>query len=215
MLTVASRLCTNRLGRQDLPAGARTVGTSGPPIDIVVVTGARKEKAKPRPAAAGSARERENHVLTDGRLAPKPRPSARGSASVDGTRRARFGVSRPGTNQSPSSHRESSWALVSFPTPLDRPVFHRLLGLGVLDRLLTQAWEVKANVELVEKLRGVCRGSRICGFVEVAVTPASRSTSALSTRREAIRRAVSLANPALPIRRPTRVRWRVDGTIRG
>jgi ribonuclease HI len=152
-------------GAQTYRAGARNLSApSGPPIDITVGEPApEKDKAKATTAAAPA---NAIHVWTDGGSAPNPGPSGAGIVIVDGDKTIEMSeFLGQGTNQI-AELTAILMGLTKLPTR-DRPVIvysDSAYSIG----LLTQAWKAKANVELVEKLRGVCREFKDLRFVKVA-----------------------------------------------
>ncbi|HEY3803829.1 MAG TPA: RNase H family protein [Kofleriaceae bacterium] len=152
-------------GAKTYRAGARNLSApSGEPIEIEVGEPApqkpdgKAETAKAPPDAI--------QVWTDGGAAPNPGPSGAGVVIVDGGKHTEISqFLGEGTNQTA----ELSAILIGL-TKLEsreRPVVvysDSAYSIG----LLTQAWKAKANVELVEKLRAVCREFRDLRFVKVA-----------------------------------------------
>ena len=148
-------------GAKTYRAGARNLSDpSGPPIELEV---GEPAPAKPKTAAPPADAV---HVWTDGGAAPNPGPSGAGVVIVDGDHLTEISeFLGHGTNQ------------IAELTAI-------LMGLEKLDNrdrtvivysdsaysigLLTQAWKAKANVELVEKLRSVCREFKDLRFVKVA-----------------------------------------------
>jgi ribonuclease HI len=153
-------------GAKTYRAGARNLSApSGPPIDIVVGEAA-PEKPKTKPAAAAAPPANAIHVWTDGGAAPNPGPSGAGIVIVDGNKTIELSeYLGQGTNQI-AELTAILMGLQKLPSR-DRPVIvysDSAYSIG----LLTQAWKAKANVELVEKLRGVCREFKDLRFVKVA-----------------------------------------------
>jgi ribonuclease HI len=150
-------------GAKTYRAGARNLSApSGAPIEIEVGAAA-PDKAK---AAVEAAPANAIHVWTDGGAAPNPGPSGAGVVIVDGEHRTE--ISRflgQGTNQIA----ELTAILLGLQKleTRDRPVIvysDSAYSIG----LLSQAWKAKANVELVEQLRAVCREFKDLRFVKVA-----------------------------------------------
>jgi ribonuclease HI len=151
-------------------AGARNLVAAGG--DVVEIEPGERAQAKDS-KGAGATRAAETtdaiHVWTDGACTGNPGPAGAGVVIVDGG--ARVEISEylgHGTNN------------IAELTAI-------LLGLGrvqTTDResravivysdsaysigLLTQGWKAKANQELVEELRGICRTFRDLRFVKVA-----------------------------------------------
>jgi ribonuclease HI len=144
-------------------AGARNLSApSGEPVDVEVGEPAEpktKPKAESIPADA-------IQVWTDGGAAPNPGPSGAGVVIVDAGKQTEISqFLGEGTNQTA----ELSAILIGLSklATRDRPVVvysDSAYSIG----LLTQSWKAKANVELVEKLRSVCREFRDLRFVKVA-----------------------------------------------
>jgi ribonuclease HI len=180
----AGALVTDRDGRVEIVynpkpgakvyrAGARNLSSpSGTPIEIAVGEAApeKSEPAKPRQGATGATPYRAPadaiHVWTDGGAAPNPGPSGAGVVIVDGEQTIELSeFLGPGTNQI-----AELTAILLGLTKLaakDRPVVvysDSAYSIG----LLSQGWKAKANVELVEKLRAVCREFKDLRFVKVA-----------------------------------------------
>ena len=182
----AGALVTDRDGRVEIVykaapgakvyrAGARNLTSpSGSPIEIAVgepaPEKADKPAEKPRQGATGatptSAPADAIHVWTDGGAAPNPGPSGAGVVIVDGTQTVELSeFLGPGTNQT-----AELTAILLGLTKLaqrERPVIvysDSAYSIG----LLSQGWKAKANVELVEKLRAVCREFADLRFVKVA-----------------------------------------------
>jgi len=182
----AGALVTDRDGRVEIVykaapgakvyrAGARNLTSpSGSPIEIAVGEPAPKKAdkpaEKPRQGATGatptSAPADAIHVWTDGGAAPNPGPSGAGVVIVDGTQTVELSeFLGPGTNQT-----AELTAILLGLTKLaqrERPVIvysDSAYSIG----LLSQGWKAKANVELVEKLRAVCREFADLRFVKVA-----------------------------------------------
>jgi ribonuclease HI len=146
-------------------AGARNLSApSGEPVDVEVGEPA-DDKAKGK-AKAESIPANAIQVWTDGGAAPNPGPSGAGVVIVDGGKQTEISqFLGEGTNQTA----ELSAILIGLSKleARDRPVVvysDSAYSIG----LLTQAWKAKANVELVEKLRGVCREFKDLRFVKVA-----------------------------------------------
>jgi ribonuclease HI len=187
----AGALVTDRDGRVEIVykpepgakvyrAGARNLtAPSGTPVEIAVGEPAPEKKPdkqadkqadKPRQGATTAtpyqAPADAIHVWTDGGAAPNPGPSAAGIVIVDGDQQIEISqFLGPGTNQT-----AELTAILLGLTRLaqkDRPVIvysDSAYSIG----LLSQGWKAKANVELVEKLRAVCREFRELRFVKVA-----------------------------------------------
>jgi len=145
-------------------AGARNLSApSGDPIEIEV-----GEPAPQKSDAASTAKIPADaiHVWTDGGAAPNPGPSGAGVVIVDGGKQTEISeFLGQGTNQTA----ELTAILIGLTklTTRDRPVVvysDSAYSIG----LLSQAWKAKANVELVEKLRAVCREFKDLRFVKVA-----------------------------------------------
>jgi ribonuclease HI len=156
-------------GAKTYRAGARNLtDPSGPPIELEVGEPA-PEKPKAAAAATTSAAKAPAdaiHVWTDGGAAPNPGPSGAGIVIIDGDRRTEMSeFLGQGTNQIA----ELTAILLGLTKveSRDRTVIvysDSAYSIG----LLTQAWKAKANVELVEKLRAVCREFKDLRFVKVA-----------------------------------------------
>src|SRR6201999_1369321 len=183
----AGALVTDRDGRVEIVynpkagakvyrAGARNLSApSGEPIEIAVgepapEPAAKKPAEKPRQGATGATPMRAPadaiHVWTDGGAAPNPGPSGAGVVIVDGEQTVELSeFLGPGTNQT-----AELTAILLGLTKLaqrERPVIvysDSAYSIG----LLSQGWKAKANVELVEKLRAVCREFKELRFVKVA-----------------------------------------------
>ncbi|MEO8553486.1 MAG: RNase H family protein [Kofleriaceae bacterium] len=147
---------------------------SGSPIEIAVGEPAPEKTdrpaQKPRQGATGATPDRAPadaiQVWTDGGAAPNPGPSGAGVVIVDGAQTTELSeFLGPGTNQT-----AELTAILLGLTKLaqrDRPVVvysDSAYSIG----LLSQGWKAKANVELVEKLRSVCREFVDLRFVKVA-----------------------------------------------
>ena len=150
-------------GAKTYRAGARNLSApSGPPIDITVGEPA-PEKTKATSQAAPPANA--IHVWTDGGSAPNPGPSGAGIVIVDGDKTIEMSeFLGQGTNQ--IAELTAIFMGLSKLPVRDRPVIvysDSAYSIG----LLTQAWKAKANVELVEKLRAVCREFKDLRFVKV------------------------------------------------
>jgi ribonuclease HI len=151
-------------GAKTYRAGARNLSApSGEPIEIEVGEPAPQKSDKPDAAKLPAD---AIHVWTDGGAAPNPGPSGAGVVIVDGGKQTEISqFLGEGTNQTA----ELTAILIGL-TKLasrERPVVvysDSAYSIG----LLTQAWKAKANVELVEKLRAVCREFRDLRFVKVA-----------------------------------------------
>ncbi len=150
-------------GAKTYRAGARNLGSpSGPPIDIEVGEAAPE---KPKPGAPVMAHD-AIHVWTDGGAAPNPGPSAAGVVIVDGQQRTELSeFLGDGTNQTA----ELTAILIGLSRleTRERPVIvysDSAYSIG----LLSQGWKAKANVDLVEQLRAVCREFKDLRFVKVA-----------------------------------------------
>lgn len=152
-------------------AGARNLSApSGDPIELVVGEPA-PEKAADKPAKASKAVAPKPppdaiHVWTDGGAAPNPGPSGAGIVIVDGDRVTEISeFLGQGTNQIA----ELTAILMGLSRLADRSrtvivYSDSAYSIG----LLSQAWKAKANVELVEKLRALCREFEDLRFVKVA-----------------------------------------------
>ncbi|MFT3698301.1 MAG: reverse transcriptase-like protein [Kofleriaceae bacterium] len=105
-------------------------------------------------------------MWTDGGASPNPGPSAAGIVIVDGDNQIeKSEFLGPGTNQT-AELTAIMIGLQSVATK-DRPVVvysDSAYSIG----LLSQGWNAKANVELVTKLRALCREFRELRFVKVA-----------------------------------------------
>jgi ribonuclease HI len=135
---------------------------SGEPVDVEVGEPAEpKSKAKAESIPADAIQ-----VWTDGGAAPNPGPSGAGVVIVDAGKQTEISqFLGEGTNQTA----ELSAILIGLSklAMRDRPVVvysDSAYSIG----LLTQSWKAKANVELVEKLRSVCREFKDLRFVKVA-----------------------------------------------
>jgi ribonuclease HI len=174
----AGALVTDRDGRVEIVykpaagakvyrAGARNLSApSGDPIDIEVGEAAPDAKSDKKATTTAKVPADAIHVWTDGGAAPNPGPSGAGVVIVDNGKQTEISqFLGPGTNQTA----ELSAILIGL-TKLeirDRPVVvysDSAYSIG----LLSQAWKAKANVELVEKLRSVCREFKDLRFVKVA-----------------------------------------------
>ncbi|MEO6777805.1 MAG: RNase H family protein [Kofleriaceae bacterium] len=171
---------TPKPGAKVYRAGARNLSApSGAPIEIAVGEPApepaakkadAKATAKPRQGATGatpfSAPADAIQVWTDGGAAPNPGPSGAGVVIVDGEQTTELSeFLGPGTNQTA----ELTAILLGLTkvASRDRPVCvysDSAYSIG----LLSQGWKAKANVELVEKCRAVCREFKELRFVKVA-----------------------------------------------
>ena len=172
-------LVTDRDGRVEIVykpvAGAKTYRASGrnltaptgTPVEIEVTTAAAENPSDSARQGATPYRAPAHaiHVWTDGGAAPNPGPSGAGVVIVDGEKTTE--VSQflgPGTNQTA----ELTAILIGLTKiEKDRPVIvysDSAYSIG----LLSQGWKAKANVELVEKLRAVCREFKELRFVKVA-----------------------------------------------
>jgi ribonuclease HI len=155
-------------------SGRNLTSPSGSPIEIAVgepaPEKADKPAEKPRQGATGATPHHASadaiHVWTDGGAAPNPGPSGAGVVIVDGAQTVELSeFLGPGTNQT-----AELTAILLGLTKLarrDRPVIvysDSAYSIG----LLSQGWKAKANVELVEKLRAVCREFADLRFVKVA-----------------------------------------------
>jgi ribonuclease HI len=168
----AGVLITDREGRVEIVykpvagakvyrAGARNLSApSGDPIEIEV------GEPAPQKPEAGKLQADAIHVWTDGGAAPNPGPSGAGVVIVDRGKQTEISqFLGEGTNQTA----ELSAILIGLSKleTRDRPVVvysDSAYSIG----LLSQAWKAKANVELVEKLRAVCREFKDLRFVKVA-----------------------------------------------
>src|SRR3569623_1358401 len=107
-----------------------------------------------------------SHVWTDGGAAPNPGPSGAGVVIVDGEQTSELSeFLGPGTNQ--TAELTAIFLGLTKLANKDRPVVvysDSAYSIG----LLSQNWKAKANVELVEKLRAVCREFKELRFVKVA-----------------------------------------------
>ena len=158
-------------GAKTYRAGARNLSApTGEPIDLVVGEAAPEPK-KDKDTAKGGAMPTKVptdaiHVWTDGGAAPNPGPSGAGVVIVDGGKQTELSeFLGQGTNQIA----ELTAILLGLSKIEDRtrPVFvysDSAYSIG----LLSQAWKAKANVELVEKLRALCREFADLRFVKVA-----------------------------------------------
>jgi ribonuclease HI len=144
-------------------AGARNLSApSGDPVEVEV-----GEPAETKPKAkAESIQADAIQVWTDGGAAPNPGPSGAGVVIVDAGKHTEISeFLGEGTNQTA----ELSAILIGLSklAMRDRPVVvysDSAYSIG----LLTQSWKAKANVQLVEKLRAVCREFKDLKFVKVA-----------------------------------------------
>lgn len=152
-------------------ASARNLSSpSGEPIEIAAGGGAATATAtaKRQPSQALKSEPLPQdaiHVWTDGGAAPNPGPSGAGIVIVDGAKHTEISeYLGQGTNQTA----ELTAILIGLSkVPRDRPVIvysDSAYSIG----LLSKAWKAKANVELVEKLRAVCREFADLRFVKVA-----------------------------------------------
>lgn len=110
------------------------------------------------------------HVWTDGGARPNPGPSSIGVVIVDGKQHIELSeFLGPGTNQTAeltAMLRGLEEVAEMFPDK-QRPVViysDSAYAIG----LLSQGWKAKANVELVDELRAICRQFRDVSFVKVA-----------------------------------------------
>lgn len=169
-------------GAKSYRASARNLSApSGAPIEIAVgepapekteqqKTGNRKQETPPRQGATGATPDRGPanaiHVWTDGGAAPNPGPSAAGVVIVDGEQTIEMSeFLGPGTNQ--TAELTAIFLGLTKLAQRDRPVVvysDSAYSIG----LLSQGWKAKANVELVEKIRAVCREFADLRFVKVA-----------------------------------------------
>ena len=156
-------------------AGARNLSApSGTPIEIETGEPVPEKKEK-RSAATGATAATPKpanipddaiHVWTDGGAAPNPGPSGAGVVIVDGDKQTEISqFLGQGTNQ--IAELTAIWIGLSKVAGSDRPVVvysDSAYSIG----LMTKNWKAKANVELVEKLRAVCRQFDDLRFVKVA-----------------------------------------------
>lgn len=158
-------------------AGRNLTSPSGAAIEIAVgepapekteqqKTGNRKPET-PRPSATGATPPANAiHVWTDGGAAPNPGPSGAGVVIVDGEQTIEMSeFLGPGTNQ--TAELTAIFLGLTKLAQRDRPVVvysDSAYSIG----LLSQGWKAKANVELVEKIRAVCREFVDLRFVKVA-----------------------------------------------
>lgn len=139
-------------------AGARNLtALAGDPVEIQP-----GEAAKPR----GEAPENAIHVWTDGACTGNPGPAGLGVVIVDGKQRKELSEF---LGQGTNNIAELTAILRGLESVADRtrPVVvysDSQYSIG----LLTQNWKAKANVELVERLRAVCREFSDLRFVKVA-----------------------------------------------
>lgn len=176
-------LVTDRDGRVEIvykpAAGAKVYRASGRNLtpgtgDLIELEPgeAAPERVKAKVTKAGpatgpiSAPANAIHVWTDGGANPNPGPSGIGVVIVDGERTQELSeFIGPGTNQIA----ELTAILRGLQEIKDRsrPVVvysDSAYSIG----LLTQGWKAKANVELVEKLRALCKMFEDLRFVKVA-----------------------------------------------
>ena len=175
----AGALVTDRDGRVEIVykpaagakvyrAGARNLSApSGDPIEIAVGEAAPPTSTSAaEPAALSKVPADAIQVWTDGGAAPNPGPSGAGVVIVDGGKQTEISqFLGAGTNQTA----ELTAILIGLSKleTRDRPVVvysDSAYSIG----LLSQAWKAKANVELVAKLRAVCREFKDLRFVKVA-----------------------------------------------
>lgn len=173
-------LVTDRDGRVDIvykpdvtakvykAAGRNLSSPSGAPIDLGGAVGERRDTPRQDATAAApyTAPADAIHVWTDGGASPNPGPSAAGVVIIDGESRVELSeFLGPGTNQT-AELTAILLGLQSVPTK-DRPVVvysDSAYSIG----LLSKGWNAKANVELVAKLRALCKTFRDLHFVKVA-----------------------------------------------
>ena len=163
-------------------AGARNLSARpGEVVEIAVGEPAPDKKAAPAMTADAI------HVWTDGACTGNPGPAGAGVVIVDGEQRTEVSeFLGEGTNNIAE--------LTAILLGLERVTDKKRAVVVYSDSsysigLLTQAWKAKANVELVEKLRGVCRQFANLKFVKVAGhagIPLNERTDQLA--REAITR---------------------------
>ncbi|HEY0253941.1 MAG TPA: RNase H family protein [Kofleriaceae bacterium] len=170
-------IVTDREGRVDIvykpdanakvyKASARNLSSpSGDPIELGAP--ATPKRDTPRQDATPYTPPADAiHVWTDGGAAPNPGPSAAGVVIVDGEKHIEVSeFLGPGTNQTA----ELSAILIGLSRVVEqqRPTVvysDSAYSIG----LLSQNWKAKANVELVEKLRALCRQFKELRFVKVA-----------------------------------------------
>ncbi|MBV8758563.1 MAG: ribonuclease HI [Deltaproteobacteria bacterium] len=159
-------------GAKTYRAAARNLADAGG--DLIELTPGEpapeksKDKAKPKAAAAVVADVPANaiHVWTDGGANPNPGPAGIGVVIVDGDQHHELSeYLGQGTNQIA----ELTAILRGLQEIRDRsrPVVvysDSAYSIG----LLSQNWKAKANVELVEKCRAMCRQFEDLRFVKVA-----------------------------------------------
>jgi ribonuclease HI len=172
----AGALVTDRDGRVEIVykpvngakvyrAGARNL-VAAPEKDVVDL-----EPGEPAATGATGATAPSDaiHVWTDGACTGNPGPAGAGVVIVDGKDRVEISeYLGDGTNN--IAELTAILLGLSRVTPEDR---QRRVVVVYSDSqysigLLTQAWKAKANKELVEELRGVCRTFRDLRFVKVA-----------------------------------------------
>jgi ribonuclease HI len=175
-------LVTDRDGRVDIVykpvsgakvyrAGARNlVAASGAEI-VELEPGERAAEKNAQAAPESTAAKDAIHVWTDGACTGNPGPAGAGVVIVDGRVKERIEISKflgDGTN----NIAELTAILLGLERVAHQDRSERVVivysdsaySIG----LLTQAWKAKANKELVEELRGVCRTFRDLRFVKVA-----------------------------------------------
>jgi ribonuclease HI len=165
-------LVTDRDGRVDIVykpepgaktyrAGARNLtALGGEPIEL-----APGERAPEKPAPAPPPPD-AIHVWTDGACTGNPGPAGLGVVIVDGERREELSEY---LGQGTNNIAELTAILRGLQKVRDREravlvYSDSQYSIG----LLTQAWKAKANKELVEELRALCRQFRDLRFVKVA-----------------------------------------------
>ena len=163
----AGALVTDRDGRVEIVykpaadakvyrAGARNlVALGGDPIDIEV-----------RPAADATPAADAIHVWTDGACTGNPGPAGLGVVIVDGENKEEISEY---LGQGTNNIAELTAILRGLERVRDRERAVRVYSDSAYSiGLLTQAWKAKANKELVEELRALCRQFRDLRFVKVA-----------------------------------------------
>jgi ribonuclease HI len=142
-------------------AGARNlVAAAGEPVELEPGERApdRRDQKAPPPDAI--------HVWTDGGASPNPGPAGVGIVIVDGEKRTEISeFLGEGTNQI-AELTAILRGLEELPDRTRPVVVYSDSAYAI--GLLTQAWKAKANVDLVEQLRALCREFRDLRFVKVA-----------------------------------------------
>jgi ribonuclease HI len=180
----AGALVTDRDGRVDIVykpvsgakvyrAGSRNLVAVG--RDVVDIEPGERAEAKEAKKSSNGAAVAPNdakdaiHVWTDGACTGNPGPAGAGVVIVDGKQRIELSEF---LGQGTNNIAELTAILVGLRNVSDEARESRVVivysdsaySIG----LLSQGWKAKANQQLVEELRGVCRRFRDLRFVKVA-----------------------------------------------